>query len=137
MGSLKCTNSTTDCLNTQHEIDGKFECIHNTTEVFEYSAEINKFECIHNTTEVFEYSAEINEKFECTHNTTEVFEYSAEINEKFECIPYTTEAGADKSIARTPGTSSKSGLASTISSSTPGRTSKRKFQTIKIRRDSQ
>ena len=36
--------------------------------------------------------------------------------------------GADKSIARTPGTSSKLGRASTISSLTPGRTSKRKFQ---------
>ena len=35
--------------------------------------------------------------------------------------------GADKSIARTPGTSSKLGRASTISSSTPGRTSKRKY----------
>ena len=37
-------------------------------------------------------------------------------------------SGADKSIARTPGTSSKLGRASTISSSTSGRTSKRKFQ---------
>ena len=37
-------------------------------------------------------------------------------------------SGADKSIARTPGTSSKLGRASTISSSTPGRTSKRKFK---------
>ena len=35
---------------------------------------------------------------------------------------------ADKSIARTPGTSSKLGRASTISCSTPGRTSKRKIQ---------
>ena len=39
-----------------------------------------------------------------------------------------TYPGADKSIARTPGTSSKLGRASTISSSTPGRTSERKFQ---------
>ena len=45
--------------------------------------------------------------------------------------------GADKSIARTPGTSFKSGRASTISSSTPCRTSKRKFQTIEIRGDLQ
>ena len=35
---------------------------------------------------------------------------------------------ADKSIARTPGTSSKLGGASTISSLMPGRKSKRKFQ---------
>ena len=38
------------------------------------------------------------------------------------------DSGADKSIARTPGTSSELGRASTFSSSTPGRTSKRKFQ---------
>ena len=46
-------------------------------------------------------------------------------------------AGVDNSIARMPGTSSKSGRASTISSSMPGQTSKRKFETIKIRRDLQ
>ena len=38
------------------------------------------------------------------------------------------KSGADKSIARTPGTSSKLSRVSTISSLTPGSTSKRNFQ---------
>ena len=44
----------------------------------------------------------------------------------------TASAGADKSIARTPGTSSKSGRASTISSSTPGGQVKENFKQLKF-----